>query len=254
MESNVTAHERSLASNEERRAQGQSQTFQQLYGSQQQEQTILPGQSMQNQRRISVGNQFTDPGHSHYIQPPQDAQGWGFAQQDPGHCHTVADPGYRGLAKDYVNHDKQPAKPANPKQAYGDKKPPLHLIHAIGSLHESAALHSGKLKYGVNNFLEDPVEAMTYVGAMLRHIQQWVSGERRDLKELVHHLGAVKACAGILMTAEAAGTLIDNRPTTPVHGHNVNPAPVSYQQATANAFAEVEAVVEHLNKLYPEPK
>lgn len=142
---------------------------------------------------------------------------------------------------------------SNPKQAYGDKKPPLHLIHLIPQLHESAALHSGRLKYGCNNYLESPVEAMTYVGAMLRHIGQWASGERVDPKELVHHLGAVKACCTILMTTEATGMLIDNRPL--VHNSSLpvdNRAPATYQQATAETFAEVERCIEHLNKLYPE--
>jgi hypothetical protein len=142
---------------------------------------------------------------------------------------------------------------ANPKQAYGDKKPPLHLIHGIAKLHESAALHSGRRKYGENNYLQSPVEAMTYVGAIQRHLDQWTSGERVDVKELVHHLGAIRACTNILLTAEATGMLIDNRPL--VHNSSLpvdNRAPATYQQATAETFAEVERCIEHLNKLYPE--
>lgn len=142
-------------------------------------------------------------------------------------------------------------KPANPKQAYGDKKPPVHLIHSIAALHESAALHSGGRKYGVNNYLIDPVEAMTYIGAMKRHIDQWVSGERVDVKELVHHLGAVRACAGILLTAEACGTLIDNRPCALPQAHPPSCTPERYKAATAAAFEEVQNTVEHLNELYP---
>jgi hypothetical protein len=141
--------------------------------------------------------------------------------------------------------------PTNPKQLYGDKKPPVHLIHQIAELHESAALHSGKRKYGENNYIQTEVEAMTYVGAMLRHIKAWVSGERVDPKELVHHLGAVKACATILLTCEATGMLIDNRPMTPV-GDRFEIAPVSYKTATEATLKEVEATIEHLNKLYPE--
>jgi hypothetical protein len=145
-----------------------------------------------------------------------------------------------------------PATPANPKQLYGDKKPPLHLIHMIAQLHEAAALHGGKRKYGENNYLETEIEAMTYVGAILRHLGQWVSGERVDSKELVHHLGAIRACTNILLTAEATGMLIDNRPITAGEGGHLNDPSRSYQQATAEAFAEVEATIEHLNKLYPE--
>jgi hypothetical protein len=141
--------------------------------------------------------------------------------------------------------------PANPKQAYGDKKPPVHLIHAIAELHESTAMHSGRLKYGENNFLATPVEAMTYVGAMLRHIKQWVGGERVDARELVHHLGAVRACAGILLATEATGMMIDNRPCVGPVEANCYPGPQSYRDATAETFAEVERIIEHLNKLYP---
>jgi hypothetical protein len=94
---------------------------------------------------------------------------------------------------------------------------------------------------------------MTYVGAILRHLGQWVSGERVDRKELVHHLGAIRACTNILLTAEATGMLIDNRPranngSLPVDSR----APATYQQATQETFAEVERTIEHLNKLYPE--
>jgi hypothetical protein len=142
----------------------------------------------------------------------------------------------------------------NPKQLYGDKKPPVHLIHQIAELHESAALHAGRRKYGENNYLKTEVEAMTYVGAILRHVKAWASGERVDPKELVHHLGAVKACCTILLTTEATGMLIDNRPTSGTDIAYCNPAPKTYQKATAEAFAEVERTIEHLNKLYPEAK
>jgi hypothetical protein len=138
----------------------------------------------------------------------------------------------------------------NPKQLFGDRKPPLHLIHMIPQLHESAALHSGRLKYGRDNYLETPVEAMTYVGAVLRHLGQWVSGERVDQKELVHHLGAIRACTNILLTAEATGMLIDNRPTIADQDSQFQDRR-EYREATAATFKEVEATIEHLNQLYP---
>lgn len=141
--------------------------------------------------------------------------------------------------------------PPNPKQALGDKKPPVHLIHPIAALHESAALHAGKKKYGENNYIQTPVEAMTYVGAILRHTAQYASGERVDRKELVHHLGAVRACCNILLTAEACGMLIDNRPRTGDAGHAIFGPMVTYASATEATFAEVERIIEHLNALYP---
>jgi hypothetical protein len=151
-----------------------------------------------------------------------------------------------------IAYDPNPGKPpTNPKQLYGDKKPPLHLIHMIAQLHEAAALHGGKRKYGENNYLATEVEAMTYVGAILRHLGQWVSGERVDRKELVHHLGAIRACTNILLTAEATGMLIDNRPTIAGQDSQFQERR-EYRTATEEAFKEVEATIEHLNKLYPE--
>jgi len=141
--------------------------------------------------------------------------------------------------------------PTNPKQRYGDKKPPLHLIHMIAQLHESAALHAGKRKYGENNYLQTPVELMTYIGAIMRHCLQYASGERVDPKELVHHLGAIKACCTILLSAEATGMLVDNRVVIPGQPAVPTRQPRSYQAATQATFSEVEKVIEHLNELYP---
>lgn len=142
-------------------------------------------------------------------------------------------------------------KPANPKQQYGDKKPPLHLIHLIAQLHESAAMHAGRRKYGENNFLASKVELMTYIGAILRHTLAYAAGERVDQKELVHHLGAVRACCNILLTAEATGVLIDNRPETLNHPKYSKEGAMDFNAATQAAFKEVEGICEHLNTLYP---
>lgn len=199
--------------------------------------------------------------------------GYTFGEISPGDERTVArthksyrgEPATIGFLNDPTRYSVEffelvrlaespaPGKPTpdNPKKLYGDKKPPVHLIHPIAELHESAALHSGAVKYGMNNYIETPVEALTYVGAIKRHLSQWLSGERVDAKELVHHLGAIKACCTILLTAEATGTLIDNRPGA----FEVPPLKAcdrdTYASATAAAFAEVEGIVAHLNALYP---
>lgn len=142
------------------------------------------------------------------------------------------------------------AMPANPKQIYGDRKVPLHLIGGVAKAHEAAALHSGRLKYGENNFIHTPVEALTYIGACERHLAQFKAGERVDAKELVHHLGAVRACCNILLEAEAAGMLIDNRPVVGGVSEVPKKPVLTAAQALHNTFEEVEATVAHLNKLY----
>jgi len=99
----------------------------------------------------------------------------------------------------------------NPKQAFGDKKPPLALLPLIAHIHGAMAFYDGAGKYGKYNWRTNPVEADTYVQAMIRHARLWENGEdfARDTK--VHNLGGVIACAALLLDAEANGCLIDNR-------------------------------------------
>lgn len=108
------------------------------------------------------------------------------------------------------------AKPTNPKQAFGDKKPPLGYIPLSAQLAELEALYDGLLKYDPLNWRETMVEAMTYVEAAMRHLQLWKVGEELTRDTLVKNLGAVKACCTILIDAAAHGTLIDNRPKSQV--------------------------------------
>ena len=100
---------------------------------------------------------------------------------------------------------------SNPKQAFGDKKPPLAYIPLSAQLAELEALYDGLLKYDPHNWRDTPVEAMTYVEAAFRHLQLWKVGEELTRDTLVKNLGAVKACCSILIDAAAHGTLIDNR-------------------------------------------
>ncbi|MBN9547613.1 MAG: hypothetical protein J0H31_01695 [Alphaproteobacteria bacterium] len=104
----------------------------------------------------------------------------------------------------------------NPKQAFGDKKPPLAYIPLSAQLAELEALYDGMLKYDPHNWREIQVEAMTYVEAAMRHLQLWKVGEELTRDTLVKNLGAVKACCSILIDAAAHGTLIDNRPKSQV--------------------------------------
>ncbi|RUU74632.1 dATP/dGTP diphosphohydrolase domain-containing protein, partial [Mesorhizobium sp. M7A.F.Ca.MR.362.00.0.0] len=108
------------------------------------------------------------------------------------------------------------AKPTNPKAIFGDKKPPLGYIPLSAQLAELEALYDGMLKYEPLNWRETMVEAMTYVEAAMRHLQLWKVGEELTRDTLVKNLGAVKACCTILIDAAAHGTLIDNRPKSPV--------------------------------------
>lgn len=100
----------------------------------------------------------------------------------------------------------------NPKDAIGRAKVDLSLIPAPALLHEAAAFMDGAAKYGPYNWRNNSVAAMVYIAACMRHINQWVSGEAAAADSLVHHLGHARACLGIILDAQAAGKLVDDRP------------------------------------------
>jgi hypothetical protein len=103
----------------------------------------------------------------------------------------------------------------NPKQRYGDLKVPVHLVPSAGVLYEALAFAEGARKYGPYNWREKSVEAMTYIGAAMRHIQCYLDGEEYDpeiTERPTHHLGLARACLGILADCIETGNLIDNRP------------------------------------------
>jgi len=103
----------------------------------------------------------------------------------------------------------------NPKQQFGDKKPPLGYFPLSAQLACMEALYDGRLKYGPHNWRDTKVEAQTYIEAALRHLQLYKVGEDRTRDTDVHNLGAVMACCVILIDAEVHRTLIDNRRHSP---------------------------------------
>lgn len=108
--------------------------------------------------------------------------------------------------------DRVLGKSSNPKRAYGVRKPSAQFIPPVAIIEESAVMALGAAKYGAFNWQDEPVDATTYYSAAIRHLLQWFSGEDLDPESRASHLAHVRACAGILMDAAAAGTLIDDRP------------------------------------------
>lgn len=103
----------------------------------------------------------------------------------------------------------------NPKQKYGDKKLPVHLVPPALVLGAARALGEGAVKYNPYNFRKDMVESMTYAGAILRHILAWIDGEDLDPESEYPgktHLDGVAGSLAILMDAMYSGNVIDNRP------------------------------------------
>lgn len=114
----------------------------------------------------------------------------------------------------------EPEKPLgqNPKDLLGVKKLDLSLVPPIAIAHEAAAFMDGGIEYNPYNWRDNKVMARIYIAAMKRHIADWESGIEETEDTGVHHLGAVRACAGILLDAQMTGNLIDNRSKTSAFG------------------------------------
>ena len=113
------------------------------------------------------------------------------------------------------NIDRLMARPdANPKSAFGIKKPSMHLIPGTALMMLAKVMALGASKYGAYNWRDQPVAATVYLSAALRHIYQWLDGEDIDPESGAPHLAHAMADMAILLDAFANNTLIDDRPNT----------------------------------------
>lgn len=102
-------------------------------------------------------------------------------------------------------------KLTNPKDAVGASKVPLHLWPATATVAGCMALLDGALKYGRGNFRATGVRASIYFDACNRHLNAWFEGEDTDPDSGLPHLGHALACLAVLVDAQAAGKLNDDR-------------------------------------------
>jgi hypothetical protein len=135
-----------------------------------------------------------------------------------------------------MNRRGQRGKTSNPKEAIGDTKVPLWLLSSVAKVHWALAQFAGMLKYGAWNWRIAGVRNSTYISAIERHIEGWKNGERVDPIDGTHHLGNVMACCAIVIEAEAAGKLNDDRP----------PSHPGYRKS----IAEAEELMAKLKKQY----
>jgi len=101
---------------------------------------------------------------------------------------------------------------SNPKDLLGAKKVSLTKLPPVALLHAAHALMNGAARYGPYNWRERSVRASIYVDACERHLSAWLDGEEDASDSGVHHLGHAIACLAILLDAQEAGKLIDDRP------------------------------------------
>jgi len=92
------------------------------------------------------------------------------------------------------------------------KRAPLHLLPAATTIHGAMACKDGAIKYGPYNWRDKPIEMMSYIGAIERHIARLKDGENIDNKSGATHLGHIIATAGIIIDAASVDMLIDDRP------------------------------------------
>lgn len=102
-------------------------------------------------------------------------------------------------------------KPTNPKDMIGSDKIPLHLWPETATILGSLGLLDGACKYGRSNYRAIGVCASIYVDAAKRHLNAWFEGEDTDPDSGLPHLAHALASMAIIVDAQAAGKLNDDR-------------------------------------------
>lgn len=102
-------------------------------------------------------------------------------------------------------------KPTNPKDFIGSTKMPYHLWPNTATMLGTLALLDGAAKYGRSNWRHAGVRASIYYDAARRHLDAWFEGEDKTTDSGVDHLGHALACIAIIIDAQAAGKLNDDR-------------------------------------------
>lgn len=102
-------------------------------------------------------------------------------------------------------------KLTNPKDMIGSDKLPMHLWPETATALGCLGCLDGALKYGRANWRATGVRASIYVDACHRHLNKWFEGEDLDPDSGIPHLGHALACLAIIVDAQAAGKLNDDR-------------------------------------------
>ena len=102
----------------------------------------------------------------------------------------------------------------NPKHADSLNRCPLYLCPPVALVHMAAVLAEGASRPGrwPYNWRDEPVNQSEYLSAPMRHLLKMMDGEWIDAKSGKPHAACIMANMGILLDAEACGTLIDDLP------------------------------------------
>ncbi len=99
----------------------------------------------------------------------------------------------------------------NPKTGPGRLKPSASVVSPIGTLWLTAAHEFGVSKYSAYNWRETPIPTRTYLDAIRRHLDEYLTGIDLASDSGLPHLAHIAASCIILLDAEHAGTLLDDR-------------------------------------------
>lgn len=130
------------------------------------------------------------------------------------------------------------SKETNPKEAYGDRKPPFSCLPVPPLLEAGLGMLEGHLKgYRRHNYRVSGVRVSTYYDAVLRHLTAFWEGEDIDSDSGLPHLAKAICCLLVLRDAQMLGKAKDDRP--PAY-------PSGWQE-------KLIPYVESLRERYPEP-
>lgn len=101
----------------------------------------------------------------------------------------------------------------NPKEKHAEKnnKVPMdYLVYSV--LSDDALCHKhGADKYGKLNWRGSRIKASTYVGAIMRHLLAWESGEDTDPDSGLSHLTHIRACCAVVLDSQNHDSFVDDR-------------------------------------------
>jgi hypothetical protein len=112
-------------------------------------------------------------------------------------------------------------KGANPKEALGVRKVPLHNIPCGPEFELGIVFLSGALKYGSHNYRDTNILASVYYDAIMRHVKAWQEGEDFDPDSGMHHLIHAAACCFVARDSMLMGKFEDDRPLKYPNGLNM---------------------------------
>jgi hypothetical protein len=104
----------------------------------------------------------------------------------------------------------------NPKKAHGALKAPMNAVPNTALIELNAVMAAGAHKYGIYNFRNTKIDALTYISAIRRHLMLWEDGQDADDETFRSHLAHIMACCALALDAQHTGYLVDNRSKTGV--------------------------------------